>query len=70
MVVLGTIEWQDQNFDWDWKRAFFSETKFSETQVFFPRPDFTKPRLFSKTKTETLKKIGKIAETEKETKER
>ena len=45
---------------------FFFETKFSETETFFSRPNFPKLRLLSKTKfseteTETLKKLAKVS---------
>merc|ERR1711963_691269 len=47
------------------KIDFFSDTKFSETETCFSRPNFPKPRLFSKTKffetkTETLKNWQKF----------
>ena len=60
MVVLGTIELQDQNFDLDLNRGFFPETRFYETKTFFQNQNWNPQR------------IGKIAETEteNETKER
>ena len=39
---FGSTEWWDQNFDRN--RDFFSKTKFSETETFFLRPNFLKPK--------------------------
>ena len=50
-----------QNFDWNLYWNFFSDTKFSETEIFLPRPKFPKPKpkrfsetKFSETETETF----------------
>ena len=64
--VLLSTEWRYQNFDHNRYRDFFYNTKFSETKtffrdqifpklkprLFFPRPNFPKPklRIFSETK--------------------